>query len=174
MEGYLAEIRAFAGNFAPRGWLFCDGSLRSIQQNPALFSLLGTIYGGDGQTTFGIPDLRSRLAVGAGNGPGLSSVQSGQMAGSENVTLTTANLPAHGHAMNASSDAASVGTPAGNSLGVSERGGMTMPFVAGNTNQVPMGSRTGSVGSGNAVNNMQPYLGMNYIICAEGIYPSRS
>ncbi len=173
MEGYIAEIRNFAGNFPPRGWLFCNGSLQSIAQNTALFSLVGTTYGGDGQTTFGIPDLRSRLAVGTGNGPGLSGKVLGEMAGSENVTLTTANMPAHIHAMNASSDTASVGTPAGNSLGANARGGIT-PFAPGNTSQVAMGSTTGSVGSNSPVNTIQPYLGMNYIICVEGIYPSRN
>ena len=173
MEGTMSEIRMFAGNFPPRSWMFCAGQLVSIAQNTALFSLLGTNYGGDGQTTFGIPDLRGRVADGTGNGAGLPSVQLGEMSGSSSVTLLTSNLPAHTHAMNASSDAASVGTPAGNSLGANARGGIT-PFASGNTSQVVMGSMTDVVGNNSPLNNMQPYLGMNYIICVEGIYPSRN
>lgn len=173
MEGTIAEIRNFAGNFAPRGWLFCNGSLQSIAQNTALFSLLGTTYGGDGQSTFGLPDLRSRIAVGTGQGPGLSQKNLGEMAGSETITIKTANLPTHTHTMNASSETASVGTPAANSLGANARGGIT-PFAPGVTSQVAMGSTTGVTGSNSPVNNTQPYLGMNYIICSEGIYPSRN
>jgi microcystin-dependent protein len=97
MENYLGEIRIFAGNFAPQGWLFCQGQLLAISQNQALFALLGTTYGGDGQTTFSVPDLRGRAAVGLGAGPGLSPYQQGQQAGYETVTLTTAQLPVHQH-----------------------------------------------------------------------------
>ena len=173
MEGTIGEIRMFAGNFNPRNWAFCQGQLLAIQQNTALFSILGTTYGGNGTSTFGLPDFRGRVAVGTGTGPGLSNVSLGQVSGNENNTLITANLPAHTHTMNASSDSASVGTPAGNSLGVNGRGGIT-PFVPGATSQVAMGSTTGSVGSNIPVNNMQPYLGMNYIICLQGIFPSRN
>ena len=173
MEGTIAEIRMFAGNFPPKNWLFCNGQIMSIAQNTALFSLLGTTYGGNGQTTFALPNLQGRVPVGTGTGPGLSNVQLGQVAGTENNTLTVANLPAHNHTMNASSDVASTGTPAGSSLGVNARGGIT-PFAPGATNQVAMGSTTGSAGSNSPVNNMQPYLGMNYIICQFGIFPSRN
>ncbi len=173
MEGTIGEIRMFAGNFAPRTWAFCQGQLLGIAQNTALFSILGTTYGGNGTTTFGLPDFRGRVAVGTGTGPGLSNVQLGQVAGTENNTLTTANLPAHTHTMNASSDAASAGAPAANSLGVNARGGIT-PFAPGATSQVAMASTTGSVGNNSPVNNMQPYLGMNYIICLQGIFPSRN
>jgi microcystin-dependent protein len=173
MEGYIAEIRMFAGNFAPRAWAFCNGQSLSIAQNTALFSLLGTTYGGNGQTTFNLPDLRGRVPVGTGNGPGLTPRILGEMAGTQTNTLISTNMPAHAHTMNASSDVASVGSPAGNSLGANARGGIT-PFAPGNANQVPMGSMTGISGSNSPVNNMQPYLGMNYIICLEGIYPSRN
>ena len=173
MEGTIAEIRMFAGNFPPKNWLFCNGQIMSIAQNTALFSLLGTTYGGNGQTTFALPNLQGRVPVGTGTGPGLSNVQLGQVAGTETNTLTVANLPAHNHTMNASSDVASNGTPAGNSLGANARGGIT-PFAPGATNQVAMGSTTGSAGNNSPVNNMQPYLGMNYIICQFGIFPSRN
>jgi microcystin-dependent protein len=169
MEGYIAEIRNFAGNFPPRAWSFCQGQLLSIAQNTALFST----YGGDGQTTFALPDLRGRIPVGTGNGAGLTPRVLGEISGIPSNTILTSNMPAHTHTMNASSDAASLGTPAGNSLGVNARGGIT-PFAPGTTTQVAMGSTTGSVGSNSPINNMQPYLGMNYIICLEGIYPSRN
>lgn len=173
MEGYLGEIRMFAGTFAPKNWAFCQGQTLGIAQNTALFAILGTTYGGNGTTTFGLPDFQGRVAVGAGNGPGLSSVVLGEVSGTENNTLTTANLPAHTHPMNASSDAATVGTPAGNSLGVNARGGIT-PFAPGVANQVAMASTTGSAGNATPVNNMQPYLGMNYIICQAGVFPVRN
>lgn len=97
MEGYIAQIILFAGTFAPRGWAFCQGQILSISQNTALFSLLGTTYGGNGQTTFALPDLRGRAPIGTGQGPGLSSISLGQMAGTENVTLLITQLPAHTH-----------------------------------------------------------------------------
>jgi microcystin-dependent protein len=173
MEGTIGEIRMFAGTFPPRNWLFCNGQTLAIAQNTAFFSILGTTYGGNGQTTFAVPNLQGRVPVGTGTGPGLSNVQLGQVAGTETNSLTVANLPAHSHTMNASADATSAGAPAGNSLGANARGGIT-PFAPGATNQVPMGSTTGSVGSSSPVNNMQPYLGMNYIICQFGIFPSRN
>jgi microcystin-dependent protein len=99
MEGTIAEIRYFGGNFNPRGWMLCQGQSLSIAQNTALFSLLGTTYGGNGQTTFGLPDFRGRWAVGAGQGPGLTSIDLGEMAGVENLTLLSTNLPAHNHTL---------------------------------------------------------------------------
>ncbi|TAF75342.1 MAG: phage tail protein [Bacteroidetes bacterium] len=173
MEGTIGEIRMFAGNFSPRTWSFCNGQIISIASNSALFSILGTTYGGNGTTTFALPDFRGRVAVGTGTGPGLSNIVLGQAGGTETNVLSTANLPAHTHPMTASTDAASTNSPAGNSLAVNPRGGIT-PYAPGAANQVPMGSVTGSAGSGIAVNNMQPYLGMNYVICLMGIYPSRN
>src|SRR5689334_14491352 len=107
----LASIAIFAGNFAPRGWALCNGQILPIAQNTALFSLLGTTYGGNGQTTFALPDLRGRAPIGTGQGPGLSNVDLGQVGGTENVTLLTSNMPMHNHSLNASSAAADVGAP---------------------------------------------------------------
>lgn len=176
MEGTIGEIRMFAGTFAPRTWAFCNGQLMNISTNTALFSILGTTYGGNGQTTFGLPDFRGRVAVGTGSGPGLPTVQLGEVAGTPTNTLTTANIPAHSHTMNASADAPTQTTAQGASLASQVRGGAAMPtiYAAGATNQVPMASTTGSTGGSQPVNNMQPYLGMNYIICLQGIFPSRN
>ncbi|MFN3849082.1 MAG: phage tail protein [Spirosomataceae bacterium] len=175
MEGTLAEIRMFAGNFPPRGWFFCQGQLLSIAQNTALFSLLGTTFGGNGQTTFGLPDFRGRVAVGTGQGPGLSSYQLGQAAGTETNTILIPNMPAHNHQMQASGDGPTQGTASGASLASSTRS-TSVPniYVSGAPNQVPMASATTVAGGSQPMNNLQPYLGMNYIICSEGIYPSRN
>ncbi|WP_255069273.1 phage tail protein [Lacihabitans sp. LS3-19] len=174
MEPLIAEIKLFGGNFAPRGWAYCDGALLPISQYSALFSILGTMYGGDGRTTFALPDLRGRVPVGPRQGPGLSDYQEGQRGGTETNSLTTSNLPAHTHSMNASNDTASVGSPASNSLGTAARGGTVLPYAPGAANQVAMGSTTGSVGGNIPVNNMQPYLALNYIIALVGIFPSRN
>ncbi len=177
MEGTLAEIRMFAGNFAPRGWLFCNGQLLSIAQNTAVFALVGTIYGGDGQVTFGMPDFRGRVAVGTGNGAGLTSVQLGEMSGSNTTTLLSINLPAHNHQVTgninvqAASDGALGSDPAGKYVGPGN-------FYATNdpVNMAPTAiSLPTTISGGNSpVSTMQPYLGMNYIICVEGIFPSRN
>lgn len=177
MEGTIGEIRMFAGNFAPRAWAFCDGSLLSIAQNTACFSILGTTYGGNGQTTFALPDLRGRLPVGAGQGPGLSNYSLGQVSGVESVTLTVQNIPPHAHAMFASSDPPVQNTAQGASLASNSRATnppMANIYAAGQTNQVPMGATTGVVGGGSPVSIVQPILGLNYIICLEGIFPSRN
>ena len=116
-EPFVGEIRMFAGNFAPRGWAFCDGQLLAVSQNDALFSLLGTIYGGDGRTTFGLPDLRGRVPIHAGSGPGLSPRRLGAKAGAENVTLTVNQLPSHSHRLSGSANLASESRPEGNVLG---------------------------------------------------------
>jgi len=177
MEGYIAEIRMFAGNFAPRSWAFCQGQILSIAQNTALFALLGTTYGGNGQTTFALPDLRGRVPVGTGQGPGLSPIYLGEMAGSPTHTLLTTEIPAHTHALNASTNGPTVNTASGNLLASQSRSnGGTMPNVyAPNSGQVAMGSLAiGFTGGSQPFNIMQPYLGMNYIICLEGIFPSRN
>ena len=183
MEGTIAEIRMFAGNFAPRSWLFCNGSLQSIAQNTALFALLGTTFGGDGQTTFALPDLRGRVPVHTGTGPGLSNYQLGQMAGSENNTLTAASVGGHTHAVTgnagiivASGDGqtpvAVNNFPAANGDAIyssaTDNSVMAPASLAGVTvaPQTPSGSAP--------VNNLQPYLAMNFIICVEGIFPSRN
>jgi microcystin-dependent protein len=177
MEGYLAEIRMFAGNFAPRGWAFCQGQILSIAQNTALFALLGTTYGGNGQTTFALPDFRGRVAVGTGQGPGLSNIDLGEVAGSPYITLLASNMPAHTHALNASVNGPTDNTASGNLLASQSRSnGGTMPNVyATNSSPVAMGNLAiGISGGSQPFSIMQPYLGMNYIICLEGIFPSRN
>ena len=184
MEGTIAEIRMFAGTFAPRNWAYCQGQLISIASNTALFSLLGTTYGGNGQTTFSLPDFRGRVAVGTGTGPGLAAVQLGEMGGTSTTTLVSGNMPAHNHpaALNASTVKATLQAPAaGAALGKGvDSTGVAVPLIyapAGSSPSVTLDAgsvTTGLAGSSTPFSNMQPYLGMNYIICMFGIYPSRS
>lgn len=177
MEGTIGEIRLFAGNFAPKNWNFCDGSILSITQNAALFSILGVTYGGNGQTTFGLPDLRSRVAIGAGQGPGLTQYALGEQTGVENVTITTANMPAHTHAMMATSDSPGTNVAAGASLASNTRStSPTMPniYENGAANQVPMASQTGPAGNNMPVSLIQPTLALEYIVCLYGTFPSRN
>lgn len=174
MDPFLAEIRLFGFNFAPKGWAFCDGRLMSIAQYSALFSLLGTIYGGDGVTTFGLPDLRGRGPMGMGYGPGLSPHTIGEKGGSENTILSGSQIPAHSHQMMGSADAQSSDNVADNSLGSVPRGTTQGKIYApGATSQVTMASSTSSVGANQPHTNMQPYLVMNYCIAYEGIFPTR-
>jgi microcystin-dependent protein len=170
MEGTLAEIRLFAGNFAPLYWMECEGQLLSIAENTALFSLLGTTYGGDGQVTFALPDFRGRVPVGTGNGQGLSPIDLGEMSGSNIITLLNTNLPAHTHALNASSGAGNSTSPSANVLAVStvNEYGATPP------NQSLAQGSIGVTGNSSPVSVKNPYLGLIYVICTEGIYPSRS
>lgn len=177
MEGTIGEIRMFAGNFAPRTWAFCQNQIISIAQNTALFSILGTTYGGNGQTTFALPDFRGRVAVGTGQGPGLPSVTLGEMSGSPTVTLTTANMPAHNHQVvgNITPQAATDG-----SVGTDPSGRVTGPVSiyaapADLVNMAPIAINLPSTVAGNSqpFSIMPPYLGMNYIICMFGIFPSR-
>jgi microcystin-dependent protein len=186
MEGSIGEIRMFAGNFAPRGWLFCQGQLLSIAQYSAVFAIVGTTYGGDGQTTFAVPDFRGRIGTGAqfSQGPGLPAVQLGEKAGTPNITLTLSNLPAHTHAatLNASTTAATSQTPvAGAVLGrAKDNAGTAVPQIyapTGSTTGVALGSSsvtTAPMGGNQPFSTMQPYLGMNFIFCVEGIFPSRN
>lgn len=172
---FLAQIMIFGGNFAPRGWAYCAGQLISISQNTALFSLLGTMYGGNGQTTFGLPDLRGRVPVGEGQGPGLSPYTIGEMAGTENTTLITSNMPAHTHPATAtvkSSDQAATDTlPTGNYLA----DGNQYSASQNSTMKSDMVAVTVSpAGSNLPFSTMQPFLVMNYVIALQGIYPSRS
>ncbi len=181
MEPFLAQIVMFGGNFAPRGWAFCNGQLLAINQNQALFSLLGTTYGGDGRTTFALPELRGRVALHSGNGsagPGLTPRPLGQRSGSETNTLNVTQLPSHNHTatMRAESDAGSTGNPTGNLLGVVITGAnIYAPPVP--ATEVDMSSDSivvGNTGGGQAVNNMQPYTAVNYIIALQGTFPSRN
>lgn len=176
MDGTIGEIRLFAGNFAPRNWAFCAGQLMSISQNTALFSILGTTYGGNGQTTFALPDLRGRVPVGTGQGPGLSNKDLGQLAGVETVTLSTTQMPAHNHLVNVNSGAGTSGAPNGNFIaGAVDATANALPSfaTAANANTLNAGSIANTGGS-QPHENMPPYLGLNYIICLFGIFPSRN
>lgn len=178
MEEYIAVIKMFAGNFAPRGCDYCHGQIISLMQNTALFSLLGTTFGGDGQTTFGLPDLRGRVPVGAGQGPGLPFIQLGEMAGDMNRTLLTSNLPAHSHGILASENKPDQSSPVDNSFTVSPAVGsgpnasQLKSYTTSESNMI-MKSKTTETGQGMPLSIMQPFLGMNYIITMDGIFPSR-
>jgi microcystin-dependent protein len=166
----IGEIRMFAGNFAPRGWAFCDGQLLPINQNQALFSLLGTIYGGDGITTFGLPDLRGRFAMHAGNGPGLTPRSQGLKSGSEGHTLSAAQLPAHRHVVDIpSAEEGDTDSPAGNFLSGNGING----FKATSDDTLNT-FNSGNTGNSQAVDHMPPYTTVRFIIALVGIYPSRS
>jgi len=174
-EPYLASIAMFGGNFAPRGWALCNGQLMSIAQNTALFSLLGTTFGGDGQTTFALPDLRSRAPVGQGQGPGLSNISLGEAAGAENVTLTTANMPVHNHTLGCDNTGTTALTPAGNVPGVSDDRNAAVNIYSANAPSAFMNPATiGNTGGSQPFPIRNPYLGINFIIATEGIYPSRN
>lgn len=166
--GYLGEIRMFGGNFAPRGWAYCQGQILPISQYSALFSLLGATYGGDGQTTFALPNLASRLPIGQGSGPGLTPRTLGQSMGTESVTLTQNQMPGHTHALSASSTLAGSAGAVG---GVPAALPSDLAWASGVASE-PMVA-TSFAGGGQPHENRQPYLGVNYIICLEGIYPSQ-
>ncbi|WP_296151623.1 tail fiber protein [uncultured Flavobacterium sp.] len=180
MEEFIGIIKIFAGNFAPRGWAFCAGQAMPINQYQAVFAILGTTYGGNGQTTFNLPDLRSRVPVGAGQGPGLSDYVLGETAGNESTTLILPNMPAHNHVISGNvkipvnDSNADADGPVGAYLGTPSESiysGSTNGFAA---NADTSNLATGVVGSNIPFSNLQPYLGVNYIICLEGIFPSRN
>jgi microcystin-dependent protein len=167
MDPFLGEIRMFGGNYPPVGWATCDGQILSISQNTALFSLLGTTYGGDGQTMFALPDLRWRVPVHAGAGLSI-----GQAGGSETVNLTTTNLPAHTHAANAASAGTTL-SPAGN-YWAADPGQNVAPYAGMPDGKVMGGGAIGGQGGSQPHENMQPFLAITFIIALEGVYPSRS
>mgnify|MGYP006281061787 CR=1 FL=1 len=178
-EPFVGEIRMFAGNFAPRGWAFCNGQLLAVDQNDVLFSLIGTIYGGDGTTTFALPDLRGRLPVHAGTGPGLTGRSLGASGGSERVALTESQLPPHDHAVSGTLRTADAGTtttdPSGALPAVAGREALYGPATdttVGDPVAVPAESEPG--GGGRTHTNMPPYVGVHFIIALTGIYPSRN
>lgn len=193
MDGYLGMIMGWAPNYAPRGWMFCHGQILPVQQFTALFSLLGTTYGGDGRTTFMLPDLRGRIPVGAGQGPGTRFYEQGASLGSETVALDVHHLPAHSHAAStqdlrvsfpASSNPASTDTPAPNLVPAkmatdTGRGEQpTKAYAEGATTTLQAGTVTGEVVIGHAGGSqpfeiVQPVLAIQYIICVEGLYPPR-
>ncbi len=172
MEPFIGQIQNFGFNFAPRGWAMCNGQLLPINQNQALFSLLGTTYGGDGRTTFALPDLRGRVGLHEGTGPGLTQRPLGQRSGQETVTLTTQQIPSHSHPTTVT-----VSNESGEEENVS---GQIIANHPGAFNEDPSPGQTlGGVtslaaGGGQAINNMQPYLVTNYCIALTGIFPSRS
>jgi microcystin-dependent protein len=175
MEPFIGQIQIFGFNFAPRGWAHCDGQLLSISSNTALFSLLGTTFGGDGRTSFGLPDLRGRVAVHVGTGPGLPQVRWGERAGAHSVVLTNNNLPSHNHAatVNASSLQGTEQGPADNVLAYDRREtqySASPPDVTMNSAMVTVGN----TGAGQSFSIMQPYLGLYHSIALVGIFPSRS
>ncbi|WP_145860419.1 phage tail protein [Pedobacter suwonensis] len=201
MEGTLAEVRIFAGNFSPRTWAFCQGQLLSLSANQALFALLGTTYGGDGRTTFGLPDLRSKTVIGAGTGVGLSAYTLGQKVGIEKVTLTVSQIPAHthqavvtptsGHPAATFFASPDIGTQVnGSGAFVSEDGsGQVACYSNDGSALTPLSPKSVevtnlnipaptvsllNVGGSNSHNNIMPSIALNYIICLQGIFPSRN
>jgi len=163
-EPFLAEVRMVGFDYAPRGWAFCDGQIMPINQNQALFSLLGTMYGGDGRTTFALPDLRGRTPIHLGLG-----YSQGQRGGSENVALGVSELPAHRHAYRATCDDASTTSPDGTKLAPTAVQSYRASGELGALHAAAVGNRGGS----QAHNNMQPYLTLTFIIALQGIFPSR-
>ncbi len=173
-EPYLGSIIPMAFNFAPVGWSMCQGQLMSIAQNTALYSLLGNTYGGDGQTTFGLPDLRGRVIVGQGQGPGLSSYDWGQVGGTESATMRVTNLPAHNHAIlvNANQIEQESNDPQNRYFGGGAPGNVytaTAPDIQMN----PLGATTAATGGSQPFSIVDPYVTLTYCIATEGIFPSR-
>ena len=172
-EPFVAEIRIFPYNFAPRNWAFCDGQLLPISQNTALFSLVGTFYGGDGRTTFGLPNLQGRLPMHPGNGPGLTTRQLGEIGGAETATLTAAQMPSHGHTVQANSNPADLSSPTANRSLARSSGGFAWQDT--NSNLVDRAPQAvGNAGGGQPHNNLMPYTVLNFCIALTGIYPSRA
>lgn len=165
-EPFIGEIRLFGFSFAPSGWARCEGQLLQIASNTALFSLLGTTYGGDGKSTFGLPDLRGRNAIHQGAGPGLSSRVMGQRGGQERVTLSQQQIPAHSHPLFASAEGANQSKPDGNQLA-----SVTIYHAA--TSDAQLAPSIGMTGGGQSHENMPPFLVMNYCIALVGIFPSQ-
>lgn len=177
MDPFLGEIRLVAFNFAPVGWAFCNGQTLSIAQNSALYALLGTVYGGDGTTTFALPNLQSRVVVGTGHSAGLSPYTIGQTAGAESTTLSVNNLPSHAHgfALSASNAAGNTSDPTNAFPGVaSDSNGGASPIYTQTKGTAAMAAQVTQAVGGNApVPTLQPCLALNYIIALQGIFPSR-
>ena len=201
MDTFIGQIIMFAGNFAPRDWAFCDGQLLQISENQSLYSILGTTYGGDGRTTFGLPDFRGRVPIGKGQGNGLTTRRMGEQIGIEDVTLSTAQMPIHSHAaettisgssvtakLKASSAEGTTNVPLNNYLAKPNNIGLQSINMYDSSADIEMASdaieidlsavtantTSDDTGGNSAHNNIQPSLVMNYIICVNGVYPSRS
>ena len=168
---FLGEIDLVPYNFSPTGWADCNGQLLPIASNTALFSLLGTMYGGDGRSNFALPDLRDRVPLAAGQGPGLSDYVQGEVGGEYQHTLTVAEMPAHSHFLKADTALGSSSRPSGMLMA---RNGAGIPSYRGGLNQTMSPAAIGVTGGSQPHNNLQPYLGLKYIIAIQGIFPSRN
>ncbi len=171
-QPYVGEIRFFAGNFAPQGWAFCDGQLLAIADNETLFNLIGTTFGGDGQSTFAVPDFRGRVPVHAGSGAGLSTVAFAESGGAEAVTLTAANLPSHRHSLLAYNGPGNQQSPSGH-VWAQDGAGQIGTYVTGSAT-LPMAGASGPSGGSQPHNNMSPYVCISFIISLFGIFPSQN
>ena len=173
MDPFVAEIRIFAGNFAPTGWALCDGQLMPISQNTALFSLLGTTYGGDGKSTFALPNLQGCVPMQAGQGPGLSLRDLGETGGEQTVTLLVTEMPAHSHTVQCLSAGEGDNSPQNAVWAGGGRG--APPIYTPTGNNVQMNPFATSITGGNLPhNNMPPFLGLTFIIALQGVFPARS
>lgn len=177
MDAYLGEIRIFGGTFAPNNWAFCDGSLLPISRFTALFSLLGTMYGGDGRVTFGLPNLQNSVPIGAGTGPGLTLRELGEMGGTQAETLMMTEMPAHTHSPMGFAHDGATNNPTGavwaQSSKPSHSGPVPVNLYAATPDTTMAASALGVSGGSQPHNNMQPFLGLNFIICLNGIFPQR-
>ena len=180
MEGVIGYVTCFAGNFAPKNWAFCQGQIINIASNTALFSILGTVYGGNGTTTFGLPDLQGRAVVGVGQGPGLSQYSLGQVGGSTTVTINQTQMPAHVHQVVAqitpkASDTGSSATPANSVYATASNGSPSFASAPTTSMQGFNAALTMSSSGGNQPFSIQhPVMGMNYIVCLRGVFPARN
>ena len=172
-EPYIGEIKMFAGNFAPRGYALCNGQLLSIAQNTALFAILGTTYGGDGRVTFGLPNLQSRVPMHWGNGPGLSQHFIGEMSGTNTVTILNSNMPTHTHTLGCNTASSST-SPENATFSGNARLGQSYASAPSGA-AIPMNIQAvGLTGGNQPHNNLQPYLGLTFIIALQGIFPPRN
>ncbi|WP_340203429.1 phage tail protein [Ascidiimonas sp. W6] len=185
MEPFIGQIMMFGGNFAPRGWALCNGQLLAISSNTALFSIIGTQYGGDGRTTFGLPDLRGRMPISYGNGPGLSPVQIGQKGGAEVHTLSQAEMPTHNHSgvgltghLLANDDDGVDADPTNKNIGASENANLfntsANNIQTGSTPNVAISGNTANAGGNLSFSIKNPYQAVNFVIALQGIFPSRN
>lgn len=171
MEPFLGQIQPVGFSFAPRGWALCDGQLLAVSQNSALFSLLGTIYGGDGRTTFGLPDMRGRYFRHVGSGPGLTPVSGGQKGGAESITLKANNIPSHNHFVQGTTEDATLTAP----TTASTFGTGSVIYSSNTGGTVTLNTASiANTGGGQSFNSLNPYLGIYFCIALVGVYPSRS
>ncbi len=171
-QPYVGEIRMFAGNFAPNGWMFCEGAPLPISENEVLFQLIGTTYGGDGESTFNLPNLASRVPIHMGTGPDGTTYQIGEMAGTEQETLTIQQIPNHSHPLTGSTDVAQDVSPAGKVVG--QAGGSALPYIQDVTDSAMSSQAIQAAGGSQPHENTQPFLCINFIISLFGVFPSQT